>query len=136
MRILADENFPAPSIRALRAVGHDVLAVAEVMPHATDHEILERASSEQRLLITFDRDFGEMAVRGGLRAPAGIILLRFTPKEPGEPATVLTEFLAQTSISVSARLTVLGQNHFRQRYWPDEINDFTPQYIVLQAIAP
>jgi predicted nuclease of predicted toxin-antitoxin system len=65
-----------PVIRALREAGHDVLAIAEVASGATDDQVLERAVKERRVLITEDRDFGELVYARG-RSSSGVILVRF-----------------------------------------------------------
>ena len=76
MRILANENFPGPVVRALRERGHDVSWVKENKPGAEDVLVLERARAELRLLVTLDLDFGELAFRARLPAPCGILLFR------------------------------------------------------------
>ena len=76
MQLLANENFPLDAVMALRAAGHDVLWVRTVFPGATDAAVLQRAVQEQRLLLTFDKDFGELAYRAKLPASCGIILFR------------------------------------------------------------
>lgn len=63
-------------IRALREAGNDVVAIAEIAKGATDEQVLERALSEKRVLITEDRDFGELVYARG-RPSAGVILVRF-----------------------------------------------------------
>lgn len=68
MRILANENVPGPVVAALRAAGHDVLWAKETMPGAKDRNVLDRAQADARLLVTFDKDFGELAVREALPA--------------------------------------------------------------------
>ncbi len=77
MRVLANENFPQKAVTASRGAGHDVLWVRTEMPGASDDEIIARAASENRLLLTFDTDFGELAYRRGLSPAAGVILFRF-----------------------------------------------------------
>jgi hypothetical protein len=77
MKLLADENFPGPVVRALRASGHDVLWAREEQPGAEDEAVLRRAMKDQRILLTFDKDFGELAFRWGLPAPCGVLLFRF-----------------------------------------------------------
>jgi predicted nuclease of predicted toxin-antitoxin system len=47
-------------VRALRSADHDVLAIAEVSPREEDQEVMERAVREDRLLITEDKDFGQL----------------------------------------------------------------------------
>ncbi len=76
MRILANENLSGESVGALRSRGHDVAWVPEDAPSTSDREILARAQAEDRVVVTFDKDFGELAVRRGLAAGAGVVLLR------------------------------------------------------------
>ena len=80
MRFLADENIPAQIVRAINASGHDVLWTQEIDPAANDRKVLSYATADQRTLITFDKDFGELVFRDGEKAPFGIILFRFPPE--------------------------------------------------------
>lgn len=84
MRFLADENFPAPVVRELRDRGEDIAWVAEDMRAAPDEAILIRAEVEQRVLVTFDKDFGELAFHAGLPAGCGAVLFRLTGESPEE----------------------------------------------------
>ena len=79
MRILANENVPGDVVEALRARGHDVAWVRTSCPGASDVDLISWATSESRLLITFDKDFGELAFHAGLTAPCGIVLFRIRP---------------------------------------------------------
>lgn len=115
MRLLADENIPLASIQALRAAGHDVLAVSEAMARALDREVLARAGAEGRVLVTFDRDFGALAFKRGVSSPAGILLLRFVPVTPEEPATVLLDLLSDSGLTFSGKFTVVDRERVRQR---------------------
>jgi len=115
MRLFADENIPLSTIRALRAAGHDVLAGSEAMPHATDQEVLARAGAEGRLLITFDRDFGALAIERAHSAPAGILLLRFVPVSPEEPAAILLDLFSDAGLAFIGRFTVVDRERVRQR---------------------
>ena len=80
MRIIANENVMATVVGELRNRGHDVLWVKESMPKAADDVILARAQAEQRLVLTHDKDFGELAFRYGLPAECGVILIRLSGK--------------------------------------------------------
>lgn len=82
MRIIANENISAGAIHKLRSAGHDVISVKETMRGATDTEILQRAQSEQYLVITNDKDFGELAFRFRLPSQCGIVLFRLTGSDP------------------------------------------------------
>lgn len=90
VRFLADENFPGDAVRALRAASHDVAWISELSPGANDMRVLALAESETRILLTFDKDFGELAWHAGLPVSCGIILLRV----PTPPAASIGEALA------------------------------------------
>ncbi|WP_159726637.1 DUF5615 family PIN-like protein [Methylosinus sp. Ce-a6] len=92
MRFLADENFPGAAVSALRAAGHDVSWVSERSPGAKDTDVLVMAEDEERILLTFDKDFGELAWSAGLSAACGIMLFRL-PTPP--PATIGNVLLAR-----------------------------------------
>jgi predicted nuclease of predicted toxin-antitoxin system len=66
MRFLADENFPGDAVAALRTSGHDVLWIRTDAPGITDQDVLARSLEDARVLLTFDKDFGELAWRSGL----------------------------------------------------------------------
>ncbi len=74
IRFLADENVSRLVVERLRAAGWDVLSIGGALGGASDGEVLETARREGRILITEDRDFGELVVRQRLGA-AGVILL-------------------------------------------------------------
>jgi predicted nuclease of predicted toxin-antitoxin system len=88
MTFLADENFPRPAVEALRQAGFDVLWIAEANPGAPDDEVLALCISTGRVLLTFDKDFGELAYRRSRSAPCGIVLFRVTPQSPDEIASI------------------------------------------------
>ena len=66
MRILANENFPLDAVTSLRADGHDVWWVRTEAPGISDVEVLDLARRDDRLIITFDKDFGELAFHAHL----------------------------------------------------------------------
>lgn len=70
------KTFLNDAVAALRGCGHDVAWIRTESPGSRDEEILARTVSEERILITFDKDFGELAFRKRLPAPCGIILFR------------------------------------------------------------
>jgi predicted nuclease of predicted toxin-antitoxin system len=82
MRFLANENFPGAAIVALRAAGNDVVWVRTAAPGSTDPEVLAWAARDERILLTFDKDFGELAKASALPATCGIILLRVPMPRP------------------------------------------------------
>ena len=78
MRVCANENIPEDCVSRLRQSGHDVLWVREAAPGSPDSAVLTRALAEGRLLITFDKDFGELVFRRGAKASQGIVLFRIS----------------------------------------------------------
>ena len=76
MRFLADENLAGYMVEAMRRLGHDVAWVRTDGRGSTDGEVLARAEAERRVLVTADKDFGELAFRARLPAASGIVLLR------------------------------------------------------------
>ena len=75
MRWLIDECVDAALVALWRESGHDAVYMSDVAPRATDVEVMNRAHRESRLLLTEDKDFGELVFRHGL-THAGIILFR------------------------------------------------------------
>lgn len=75
-RILADESCDFRVVRALRVRGHDVIAVSELSPGATDRDVIARARTDGRLLITEDLDFGNLAFAGRPISGPGVLLVR------------------------------------------------------------
>src|SRR6516162_11694053 len=76
MRFLANENFPGDAIRLLELAGHDIVWVRTAAPGISDPDVLAWAARESRILLTFDKDFGELAKVSGLPAACGVILFR------------------------------------------------------------
>lgn len=73
---LADENVSQEAIQAIRQLGLDVVWIKEISPGVDDDRVLEMARADNRVLITFDKDFGEMAFRRGKALVPGVLLLR------------------------------------------------------------
>lgn len=103
MRFLADENFPGPAVKALEAAGHDVIWIKVAQPGTSDPEVLAWTAREERVLLTFDKDFGELASRTVLSQKSGVVLLRTPPPKSGEGLRRLVDL-------ISARLDWAG--HF------------------------
>ena len=75
MNFAADENVDSSIVAARRAAGHGVWYVAEESRGIGDDEVLSRAQSDRAVLITADKDFGELIFRQG-KASAGVLLRR------------------------------------------------------------
>lgn len=114
MKFLADECCDAALVQALRTDGHDVLYALESLCGGSDDEILSRALAEDRLLLTEDKDFGELVYR--LRRPAyGVILLRFDVADRALKIPRLRDLLAHESARLTGAFVVLEVNKTRLR---------------------
>ena len=118
MKFLADENFPLKSLYRLREAGLDVKAVIEESPGIKDREVLAWAADEGRILLTFDRDYGELIYRRGLSAPTGVIYFRFIPETPEEVAEYLLKLIEISGLRLEGRFTVVERDRVRQRLLP------------------
>ena len=84
MRFLADESCDFAVVRAQRGAGYDVLAVAELFPRAEDVQVIQRAIHEDRILITEDKDFGQLFFAHRGKKPRGVVLLRYPSQARGK----------------------------------------------------
>lgn len=117
-RFLADENFLGDAVTALRAVGHEVAWIRTETPGITDREVLVRAVAEQRILLTFDKDFGELAYRYRLPAACGIVLFRITLPSPDATARLIKAVL-QSRDDWSGHFSVVEEHRLRMRPLPE-----------------
>lgn len=114
MKFLADENVPAPVIHLLRSEQVDVTWIRDEAPGIPDDQVLTKAQSEDRILITFDKDFGDLACRRGLPASAGVILFRFPTRSPQETAERVLKTI-RTSEEWAGRFSVVTPMGIRSR---------------------
>jgi predicted nuclease of predicted toxin-antitoxin system len=101
----------------LRRAGHDVVSITEESLGISDDRILARAVAEERIILTFDRDYGELIYRIGLAA-AAVLLLRYEPRTPQEPAHHILRLLQIPGLIIDNRFTVADREQVRQRPLP------------------
>ena len=87
MRFLADENIPMAVVKALRDAGIDTASVSELSPGASDMDVLASAQTDDRILLTFDTDFGDLVFNRGARASHGVVLFRMALSNPTDLAS-------------------------------------------------
>ena len=112
MRLLADENFPADAVVALREAGHDVVWIRTDSPGIPDNQVLDQAQRERRIVLTFDKDFGELAFRVGLSAESGIILFRVSPRSPAEFSRIAVDVIGSRQ-DWTSHFAVVTKNRLR-----------------------
>ncbi len=114
MKFLADECCDAVTIEEIRDDGWDVLYVSETDSGVSDDNILKRANEEQRIIITEDKDFGELTYR--LNKPShGIILLRFNPIERHLKWPLLKKLINSRHIELKDKFVVVNPQKVRIR---------------------
>jgi predicted nuclease of predicted toxin-antitoxin system len=94
-KFLANENVPGEVVEAARQAGHDLTWIAESSPGVDDDAVLAAALGESRVLLTFDKDFGEMAFKQGKAATCGVLLLRPRVRSPSYLAQFVLAVLGQ-----------------------------------------
>lgn len=114
MRWLADECVAAGLVAALRAAGQNVTYVAELHPGISDSDILDLALREQRLLLTEDKDFGEMVFRRGNLAP-GLVFVRIDAAKNQLKWPRLHLAINKFGMELLGRYTVIEETRFRSR---------------------
>jgi predicted nuclease of predicted toxin-antitoxin system len=114
MNFLADENFPQRALAALRKAGWDVLSIAEQCPGVPDEEVAALCAAHRRILLTFDKDFGELVFRRGLPAGSGVVLFRITPDSP-EDAAGVAQALVQSRPDLAGSFCVVTRDRIRIR---------------------
>lgn len=110
---LADENIPLSVIKQLRKEGLKIISVTEEFKSFSDKKILELSSQNKWIIITFDRDFGDMIFKQNHSKPFGIIFLRIIPKSPKYILQFLRWLLIQTSISFEGNFVVVNKDKVR-----------------------
>ena len=120
MRFLCDANIGSTLARALIAEGHDVVQAALSYRSEDDEVILKRARSEERILVTCDKDFGELVFGRGMPPPPAIIYIRFEPQDVSDIVPRLLELLDTSKLL--GHLTVIGDTSERRRQFPGTKN--------------
>lgn len=113
MKLLANENVPLESVRQLRNSGHDIVSISEQSPGIADEDVIRISRKENRIILTFDRDYGELIFHRGLMKPAGILYLRFLPGNPSEVAAYISQLL-EDGITLQGRFTTADRARVRQ----------------------
>ncbi len=95
--------------------GLDISYVASGHAGITDKEVIQTAINENRIIITLDRDYGELVFRHGLKPAAGVIYLRLFEFDPELPARLILGIIKDSKLTFSGKFTVIDHNGIRQR---------------------
>ncbi|WP_367392393.1 DUF5615 family PIN-like protein [Lewinella sp. LCG006] len=112
---LADENFPLASHRFLKNKGFDIKHISlENLSSIKDTEVIEFALKENRIIITFDSDFGELIFKLNYK-PQGVVFFRWPDFSPTEPGEYISELIDSGEIIINGYLTVIDRSRVRQK---------------------
>jgi predicted nuclease of predicted toxin-antitoxin system len=92
-QFIADENIPKETVNLLKRQGIDIVSVTEFASGLSDIKVLDLAKAKGRIVITFDKDFGQLIFKEK-RKTKGLMLLRFVPKSPLQIAKIIQQVLA------------------------------------------
>ena len=115
MNLFADESVDAPIVEQLRQDGNDVLYVAEFDSGITDAEVLLSANRTQSLLVTSDKDFGELVFRRKLLSTHGVVLIRLAGLSSQRKAEVVSKAFHDRGQQFSEAFTVISPGRIRVR---------------------
>ncbi len=114
MQFTADESVDAPIYRALRKAGYDVFVIVENSPGISDEQVLQIAHSRETVLITQDKDFGELSFRMD-KPHHGIILLRLSGLEAARKAEIVVSVVKEHEMDLPYAFTVILADYVKIR---------------------
>lgn len=110
-KLLADENIPRKTVQSLIQRGIDITSVTDTSPGLSDRAVLELGNVNDRVIVTFDKDFGELIFRDRLDA-RGLILLRFTPTSSEQIAEKIVQALTRQT-TIKNKIIVVKEDRIR-----------------------
>jgi len=114
VRLVADEivNCDFSVVVDLRLAGYDVVSITEQMPGADDETVIDFACSERRLLITEDKDFGQL-VFAAAKQNSGVILIRYPASARSALTAAVLKLLSDNRENLYSRFAVLEPGRVR-----------------------
>ena len=114
MNLVADEGVDRSIVEELRREGHAVVYIAELAPSISDDEVLQQANDRLAVLVTIDKDFGELVYRLN-RVAAGVILIRLEGLAPATKATIVAQVIHDHETEIFGAFSVISPGMIRIR---------------------
>ena len=114
MAFVADESVDKQIIDRLRDDGFEAFSIAEDHPGISDEEALQLAVDQKAILITADKDFGDLVYQQ-MRASSGVILLRIAGLSQDEKCVVVSRTINKHTSELKNNFTVIGKSSIRIR---------------------
>lgn len=116
MNLLADESIDRQIIDRLRQDSHLVWYVAEMDPAISDDAVLDLANREGAVLLTADKDFGELVFRQR-RIAVGVVLVRLAGLSPARKAELVASVISRHALELPKAFAVITPGMIRVRRW-------------------
>lgn len=114
LAILADEGVDLQIVERLRAAGYPVRYIAEIAPGLSDQAILTTAAADNLLLLTADKDFGDLVFQQG-RTSAGVVLIRLAGLSQAAKAEQVLDAVQRHDTELQGRFSVISPGALRIR---------------------
>jgi predicted nuclease of predicted toxin-antitoxin system len=114
LKFLVDVGVGRQVEQCLREDGHDVKAVRDIDPCMKDADIIRLAAWEKRIIITMDKDFGELVYHSLMRH-CGVLLLRLEDAAAAKKVQVVQHILANHAALIKDSFCVFQNDKFRIR---------------------
>ena len=114
MKFVADENVDLPVLARLRNDGHEIYAVIEMSAGVSDDEVLKQANRQGVVLLTSDKDFGELVYRDK-RYTCGIVLIRLAGLSSSEKIEIVASVIREHASELENSFTVITHHNLRIR---------------------
>ena len=114
---LANENFPKPSVFLLRDAGFTIKYIAEEFPGISDVEVIEHAVRGNLIILTYDKDYGELIFRYAKNNPPSVVFFREKGQDPMFAGQTLLTILGNQDVKLTGSFTVIETNSIRQRFY-------------------
>jgi len=115
LKFLANENVPIASINYLKSKGFDITSMGVDDPGTADEHVMKLAMEQDRTIITYDSDYGELIFKRGFQPNAGVIFIRQQPTNPLETAKVIDRLTSNSNLTFERTMTVVDSNSLRQK---------------------
>ena len=117
MNLLIDESVDRQVVEKLRLDGHNVVYVSDMDPGISDDLVLSTANNMRALLVTADKDFGELVFRRQ-QINAGVLLIRLAGLSPQSKAELVAGAVRDHADELPGAFSVLSRGMIRIRNQP------------------
>jgi predicted nuclease of predicted toxin-antitoxin system len=115
VNLLADESIDRQIVELLRENGHSVIYIAELAPSISDDDVFDRANAAASILLTADKDFGELVFRDNRLISDGVVLIRLAGLSSTKKAAMVLDVISKYAYRLNGRFSVVSPGKLRTR---------------------